>query len=153
MKHYYFAYGMNTNLDSMAQRCPGAFCLGSSQLEGYKFAFRKHADVELGNPDDKVDGVLWQLDDDDLYSLDVFEGFPNYYLRCKAWVHSDEIGWVKAWIYTMADQDYLSEPSDSYVSMCREGYIQNRVSTKQIDEALEKLGINNEIDYLGFRKV
>jgi hypothetical protein len=37
--------------------------------------------------------------------------------------------------------------------MCREGYLQNRVSTKQIDEALEKLGINNEIDYLAFKQV
>ena len=153
MKHYYFAYGMNTNLDSMAQRCPGSFCLGAAQLEGYKFVFRQHADVELGGPDDQVEGVLWRLGTYDLESLDAFEGFPHYYLRCKAWVHSDEIGWVKAWIYTMADQDYSAEPAESYVSMCREGYLQNRVSTKQIDEALEQLGINNEIDYLAFRKV
>jgi gamma-glutamylcyclotransferase (GGCT)/AIG2-like uncharacterized protein YtfP len=152
MKHYYFAFGMNCNLDSMAQRCPGAFCLGAAQLEGYKFAFRKHADVELGNPDDIVNGVLWQLDDDDLDSLDAFEGFPNYYLRCKAWVHSDEIGWVKAWIYTMADQDYLSEPSDSYVAMCREGYLQNSVSTKQIDEALERIQ-NEQVNYLDYNQV
>jgi hypothetical protein len=73
MKHYYFAYGMNTNLDSMAQRCPGALCLGSGYLEGYKFAFRLHADVELGSPDDRVDGVVWQLSDDDMDSLDAFE--------------------------------------------------------------------------------
>ena len=153
MKHYYFAYGMNTNLDSMAQRCPGARCLGAGYLEGYRFVFRQHADVELGNPDDDVQGVVWMIDDDHLNSLDMFEGFPNYYLRCKAWVHSDELGWVKAWIYTMADQDYSAVPSNSYVSMCREGYVQNRVSTKQIDEALEKLGINDEIDYMGFRQV
>jgi len=153
MKHYYFAYGMNTNLDSMAQRCPGALCLGAGQLEGYKFAFRQHADVELAGPDDQVDGVVWQLEDHDLDSLDSFEGFPNYYLRCKAWVYSNEVGWIKAWIYTMADQDYLAEPAGSYVSMCRAGYLQNRVSTKQIDEALEKLGIGDEVDYLAFKQV
>ena len=145
MKHYYFAYGMNTNLDSMAQRCPGAFCLGSSQLEGYKFAFRKHADVELGNPDDKVDGVLWQLDDMHLNCLDSFEGFPNYYLRCKAWVHCDEIGWVKAWVYTMEDQDYIAKPSDSYVKMCMEGYEQNNVSTKQIISALDEVNADQDL--------
>jgi len=137
MKHYYFAYGMNTNLDSMAHRCPGARSLGPGQLEGYKFLFRQHADVELANPEDQVDGVVWMIDDEHLDSLDSFEGFPNYYLRCKAWVHCDEIGWVKAWIYTMADQDYSSEPAESYVRMCREGYEQNQVSTRQIDEALE----------------
>jgi gamma-glutamylcyclotransferase (GGCT)/AIG2-like uncharacterized protein YtfP len=150
---FYFAYGANTNLDSMDQRCPGAMCLGAAQLEGYRFVFRRHADVELANPGDQVEGVIWQLDDIHLASLDAFEGFPNYYLRCKAWVHSNDIGWVKAWIYFMEDQDYLALPDNSYVSMCREGYLQNRVSTKQIDEALENLGIDNEIDYLGFREV
>jgi gamma-glutamylcyclotransferase (GGCT)/AIG2-like uncharacterized protein YtfP len=139
MKHYYFAYGMNCNLDSMAQRCPGAFCLGPGQLEGYKFAFRLHADVELCNPDEQVDGVVWQLSDDDLDSLDAFEGFPAYYLRCKAWVHSNEIGWVKAWIYTMADQSYLSKPKVEYVDMCLEGYKQNGIDCKQIYQALATL--------------
>jgi gamma-glutamylcyclotransferase (GGCT)/AIG2-like uncharacterized protein YtfP len=153
MKHYYFAYGMNTNLDSMAQRCPGALCLGAGQLEGYKFVFRQHADVELADPTDQVDGVVWQLTDDNLDSLDALEGFPHYYLRCKAWVHSNEIGWIKAWIYIMADQDYSAFPASSYVSMCREGYNQNRVSTRQIDEALEELGIGDEIDYLAFKQV
>lgn len=149
--HYYFAFGANTNLDSMAHRCPGARCLGSGYLEGYRFVFRQHADVELGNPDDDVQGVVWMIDDDHLASLDMFEGFPHYYLRCKAWVHSNEIGWVKAWIYTMADQDYSAEPSESYVSMCREGYLQNSVSTKQIDEALAKLEMLNEVDYMAFK--
>lgn len=136
-RHYYFAYGMNTNLDSMASRCPGSICLGAGQLEGYKFAFRRHADVELSNPEDCVDGVVWLLADDHLASLDQLEGFPHYYLRAKAWVHHNEIGWIKAWVYFMAEQDYIAEPHDSYLNMCREGYIQNNVSTKQIDEALE----------------
>jgi gamma-glutamylcyclotransferase (GGCT)/AIG2-like uncharacterized protein YtfP len=145
MKHYYFAYGMNTNLESMAQRCPSALCLGAGYLEGYKFAFRKHADVELGNPSDQVDGVVWRLGDYDLESLDVFEGFPNYYLRCKAWVYSNEIGWVQAWIYTMADQDYIAQPSDSYVKMCIEGYEQNNVSTKQIISALDEVSADRDL--------
>jgi gamma-glutamylcyclotransferase (GGCT)/AIG2-like uncharacterized protein YtfP len=142
MRHYYFAYGANTNLSSMAQRCPGAICLGTGYLEGYRFVFRQHADVELTDDYDQVEGVVWQLGDDELDSLDSFEGFPHYYLRCKAWVHSDEIGWIKAWIYTMADQDYSARPAESYVQLCREGYRENHVSTQQIDIALERL---NEI--------
>ena len=148
MKHYYFAYGANTNLSSMAQRCPGAICLGTGYLEGYRFVFRQHADVELTDDYDQVEGVVWKLGDDELDSLDSFEGFPHYYLRCKAWVHSDEIGWIKAWIYTMAEQDYLAEPRDEYVSMCRAGYEQNRVSTRQIDEALTQVrSFNEDVDY------
>jgi gamma-glutamylcyclotransferase (GGCT)/AIG2-like uncharacterized protein YtfP len=143
MKHYYFAYGMNTNLDSMFQRCPGAQCLGPGQLEGYKFAFRNHADVELGGPDDSVDGVVWIIDDNHLLDLDSLEGFPHYYLRCRAWVHCDEIGWITAWIYTMADQYYVAVPAPGYVRMCMEGYQQNGVNTDQIENAL--MGINHEL--------
>lgn len=145
MRHYYFAYGMNTNLDSMAQRCPGAVCLGVGYLMGYTFVFRVHADVELADPTEYVVGVLWQLNDDDLDSLDALEGFPYYYLRCKAWVSNYELGTVKAWIYTMADQRYISKPADAYVNMCREGYNQNNVNTCQIDHALEML--NETIPY------
>ena len=135
MKHYYFAYGMNTNLDSMALRCPGAEVLGAARLEGYRFVFRQHADVEL-DYDSNVYGVLWAIDDDHLDSLDAFEGFPNYYIRSRAWVeHGGE--WYIAWVYQMNDQSYSCSPSLSYVHMCMEGYNQNGVDTKQIEEALD----------------
>ena len=153
MTHYYFAYGMNTNLDSMAHRCPTAICMGAAQLEGYKFVFRRHADVELSDPESFVDGVLWQLQDADLDSLDQLEGFPNYYLRCKAWVKSESNEWVKAWIYFMQEQDYISYPAQAYVSMCREGYEQNGVNTRQIDEALDRIDYDYEVDYMGFQQV
>lgn len=149
---FYFAYGANTNLDSMSRRCPTAICLGAGVLEGYKFTFRKHADVELANPNDQVNGVVWQLTDCDLDSLDAFEGFPNYYLRCKVWVYSNEIGWIKAWVYTMEDQDYHAEPDEFYVSMCREGYEENNISTRQIDEALERIQ-NEQVNYLDYEQI
>ncbi len=135
MKHYYFAYGMNTNLDSMSNRCPAAELLGPARLDGYRFVFRRHADVELSY-NDSVDGVLWSIDDDDLDSLDVLEGFPNYYIRSRAWVeHNDR--WYIAWVYQMQDQSYLCEPSPSYVEMCLEGYSQNNVNNRQILDLLE----------------
>ena len=137
MKHLYFAYGMNTNLTSMSSRCPNADVLGSAVLFGYRFVFRHHADVELDNESD-TQGVLWEIDDNDLANLDSFEGFPTYYLRTRAWVNFND-KWVIAWIYTMQDQDHLSKPSASYVSMCIEGYETNGVSTTQIDQALKEI--------------
>jgi gamma-glutamylcyclotransferase (GGCT)/AIG2-like uncharacterized protein YtfP len=142
MKHLYFAYGMNTNLDSMDQRCPGARVLGAARLEGYRFVFRQHADVELEYGSD-VMGVLWEIDDDHLYSLDAFEGFPNYYIRSRAWVeHGGE--WHVAWVYQMADQSYLVKPANGYVSMCMEGYQQNGVDTHQIINALVEAKVSYE---------
>jgi gamma-glutamylcyclotransferase (GGCT)/AIG2-like uncharacterized protein YtfP len=134
MKHYYFAYGMNTNLDSMSTRCLTAQVMGPARLEGYRFAFRGHADVELDYASD-VHGVLWQIDDEDLESLDMFEGFPHYYIRSRAWVEQDG-EWYVAWVYQMNDQSRVSPPSLSYVHMCMEGYQQNGVSTTQIEDAL-----------------
>lgn len=141
MKHYYFAYGMNTNLDSMNQRCPGAKNLGAARLEGYRFVFRGHADVELDYGSNVV-GVLWEIDDDHMDNLDSFEGFPNYYIRSRAWVeHEGE--WYVAWIYQMTHQSYISKPSHSYVNMCIEGYNQNAIDTYQILQALEEVKENN----------
>ena len=135
MKSYYFAYGMNTNLDSMSSRCPNAELIGAAKLDGYRFVFRRHADVELSY-NDTVDGVLWLIDQHDLDSLDAFEGFPDYYIRSRAWVEHDD-RWYIAWIYQMVDQTYTATPSLSYVHMCLEGYNQNEINTKQITSLLE----------------
>ena len=78
----YFAYGMNTNLHEMAFRCPEAVSLGMATLPGYEFRFAVHADV-LANPDFDTDGVLWEISDNCLKSLDMLEGYGYYYERKK----------------------------------------------------------------------
>ena len=135
MKQLYFAYGMNTNLDSMNSRCPGATVLGPAVLEGYRFQFRRHADVELDDASE-VHGVLWQIDSDHLDSLDILEGFPRYYLRTRVWVKYMD-NWHIAWVYTMAEQEYVWKPDQYYLDMCLEGYNQNNVDTQQIYQALK----------------
>jgi gamma-glutamylcyclotransferase (GGCT)/AIG2-like uncharacterized protein YtfP len=134
LRHLYFGYGMNTNISGMATRCPGAVSLGPATLPDYRFAFRSHADVEL-EKGCWVDGVLWEISDVHLKSLDRLEGFPTYYLRHKAFVlHDDELR--AAWIYTMADQTYELPPGESYLRCCIEGYESHGVPTDQIREAL-----------------
>ena len=135
-RHLYFGYGMNTNLSGMATRCPTANCLGAAVLPGYRFVFRGHADVEL-DADCYVDGVLWQISDLDLKSLDRLEGFPSYYLRQRAWVETADGDQVIAWVYSMGDQSYEWEPGEHYLQCCLEGYRENGVPTTQIKDALE----------------
>jgi gamma-glutamylcyclotransferase (GGCT)/AIG2-like uncharacterized protein YtfP len=132
--HLYFGYGMNTNIEGMASRCPGAVCLGAATLPNYRFVFRGHADVEL-EKDSWVDGVLWQIDDLHMKSLDRLEGFPRYYLRHKAFVEHEGEQKI-AWIYTMSEQDYEWAPGEQYLRCCIEGYEANGVPTYQIKEAL-----------------
>jgi gamma-glutamylcyclotransferase (GGCT)/AIG2-like uncharacterized protein YtfP len=136
--HLYFAYGMNTHPEQMASRCPESVCLGEALLPGYRFVFRNHADVELADYN-SVHGVLWQVSDDDLDALDILEGFPDYYLRQRVWVMNKHGNHIIAWVYTMADQDYLQEPSPGYLQMCTEGYIAHGVPTNQLTEALNSV--------------
>ena len=137
-RHLYFAYGMNTHPDQMAVRCPGAVSLGAAYLHGYRFVFRIHADVELADYN-TVNGVLWQVSDDNLDALDQLEGFPGYYLRQRVWVTNDADDRMVAWVYAMADQDYLQEPSPGYLHLCTEGYIAHGVPTNQLTDALNSV--------------
>jgi gamma-glutamylcyclotransferase (GGCT)/AIG2-like uncharacterized protein YtfP len=138
--HYYFAYGSNTHVPQMRQRCPGAINLGLATLPEYRLCFRGHADIEL-NLDYQVQGVLWEITDTDLDALDRYEGFPAYYLRHRVFVETDQ-GICAAWVYTMAEQEYVSSPTSVYLDVCREGYHQNGIDQAQIDEALPAKNIN-----------
>jgi len=147
-RHLYFGYGMNTNKQQMASRCPDSKVIGAAILPGYKFVFRGHADVEL-DWESQVEGVLWDISDKCLQALDRLESFPSYYLRQRAWVETDN-GYGVAWVYMMNDQDYVSNPSTHYYNMCMEGYTQHGISKEQLTNALigDKTGYSNEFwDY------
>lgn len=123
---------MNTNLDSMASRCPKAKSLGYAILPDYSFRFAHHADVvpDLYN---KTDGVLWELTEDCLKSLDATEGYPFYYDRKIVTVEAaNKAVKYQAWVYYMQPGHNDSPPSDHYVEMLLEGYTEHDVPTKQI---------------------
>ena len=136
MRHFYFAYGMNTNPNEMARRCPGSKPVGPAFLQGYKFVFRGHADVELADDHEYVHGMLWEIDDFDLEALDALEGFPEYYLRQRVKVMHDSEEHV-AWVYTMQDQSFEAGPTERYFTMCKEGYQYYEVDTDQLFDALK----------------
>ena len=130
----YFAYGMNTNLDGMAGRCPTAVCLGPAWIDGYEFVFRTHADIAK-SPGSVCHGVLWDITKEDLQSLDMLEGYPYYYTRFRVRVNLGN-HFVYALTYQMNDQSCIQEPGLGYLEMVREGYTQNGVPTNQIDQAI-----------------
>ena len=80
----YGAYGSNMNLEQMAHRCPFAKVIGTGTLENYKLTFRDRykgfANVEAcgGNT---VPIVLWEITEDCETALDVYEVFPNFYVK------------------------------------------------------------------------
>ena len=128
----YFAYGLNTNVSSMAQRCPAAVSFGRAQLTGHQFRFAGPADVQVNRHSD-VEGVLWDITEDCLTALDMLEGYPYYYSRkwARVWFQDQE---VQALVYYMQPGNKNSPPSSGYFSMVLEGYEEHGVPTKQLWE-------------------
>ena len=73
----YFAYGMNTNKEEMAYRCPGARAMGKAVLPGYRFEFKSFATI-VPDVDSYVEGVLWTITESDELALDILEGYPEF---------------------------------------------------------------------------
>jgi len=134
---FYFAYGMNTNRDSMRFRCPGAISMGYATLLNHEFRFAIHADV-VPVPDQQVHGVLWLIDTDHLESLDQLEGYPYYYGRDILPVeYQGNI--VMAECYRMQPDHLDDYPSPGYLNMLLEGYEEHHVPQDQIEAALDNV--------------
>ncbi|CQR74974.1 AIG2-like family protein [Sporomusa ovata DSM 2662] len=136
----YAAYGSNLNLKQMKKRCPKAKVIGKGELHDYKLTFRGKqagvANVERSN-NDSVPIVLWEITKDCERDLDRYEGYPKLYEKELVTVQTDA-GQKIAMIYVMAKQyeDMPSLPSEYYFEIIRQGYLDNRIETASLDEAL-----------------
>lgn len=133
-KHFYFGYGLNTNKSSMAQRCPAAVSVGSAALYDYDFRFAYHADI-VPKLDAKTVGVLWEITDECLNSLDRLESYPTYYDRKIVPIQCDNKIY-DAWVYFMQPGSHEAAPHDGYWNCLVEGYCEHNVSTRQLHRAL-----------------
>lgn len=136
---YYLAYGMNTNLSSMAVRCPAAKSMGAVTLKGHRLAFKYFCDV-VADPDSQMQCVLWNITDDCERSLDATEGYPNFYGKKEVDVMYGDRK-IRAMIYYMAGNDELAMPSESYLNMVVQGYSEHNINIIQIVTALEELTV------------
>ncbi|OSC40902.1 poly-gamma-glutamate hydrolase family protein [Mycobacterium decipiens] len=98
-RHPYFAYGSNLCARQMTSRCPDAGDPRPAVLSDHDWLINQRgvATVEpfAGN---QVHGVLWQISDHDLATLDSAEGVPVRYRRERLTVHTDD-GPSPAWVY------------------------------------------------------
>jgi len=134
MRHYYFAYGMNTHLGQMAQRCPTAEVVGVAELQNYALEFSCHCNV-VPAPGSSVPGLLWTITDQDLEALDWTEGYPTYYDRVRVPVVIDELP-LNAVVYFMPGKTQPCPPGRGYLDLVRTGYAQNKINQTQLEQAL-----------------
>lgn len=80
----YFAYGSNLDPDQMQRRCPGHIVVGLGALHDYKLVFPRHSHdwgggVASVQPSHAatVWGVVYDLTDAHLATLDTYEGFHS----------------------------------------------------------------------------
>lgn len=146
---YYLAYGMNTNLGSMKNRCPAAISHGKVTLKNHKLAFKGVCDIIKTHGQD-MECVLWTITEACEKSLDALEGYP--YMYDKKIVQVEHEGkQIHAMIYYMVNSSHLSLPGESYLRLVAEGYREHCVDEHQIPialkEAIEQKENNNAYNF------
>ncbi|MFI4937449.1 MAG: gamma-glutamylcyclotransferase family protein [Candidatus Berkiellales bacterium] len=80
----YFAYGSNLDIAQMKERIGDCVVPKSAKLTGYQLAFNKKSQerhcgvanlVYTGNPADAIEGMIYQISEEQLHELDMHEGF------------------------------------------------------------------------------
>lgn len=135
----YVAYGSNMNLEQMDYRCPNSYVVCNGKLKGYKLVFNFHADViKTDNENDFVPVVVWNIADADWARLDMYEGYPSYYIKETVNVICDNGKIEKAIVYVMANnRKGICPPIESYFDCIYEGYVENGIDVEYLYEALE----------------
>jgi phage replication-related protein YjqB (UPF0714/DUF867 family) len=98
-RHAYFAYGSNLCVRQMAHRCPDAVDPRPATLADHDWLINQRGVATVEEFDgSRVHGVVWQVSDRDLATLDRVEGVPVRYRRDRLTVHTVE-GPAEAWVY------------------------------------------------------
>lgn len=93
----YFAYGSNMSLSNMTKRDVKFTSREKATLKGYKFIInkisKKNPNVGFANiikdENSEVEGVLYDIPNEDILKLDKYEGFPIHYRR-ETFIINDE---------------------------------------------------------------
>ena len=135
----YIAYGSNTNHELMASRCPDAEFVATTAIKNYRLEFHGTE----GNsyltivPDDnsEIEVAVWMISEPDEISLDNYEGFPKLYRKKMFDITINGMS-RQALVYIMNDRAEKSLPSESYFNCVLDGYIDCKMNTEQLFEAM-----------------
>lgn len=135
----YISYGSNMNLGQMEYRCPHSKVVCNGKLKGYRLVFNTHADIiKTNNDNDIVPVVVWDIDSRDWNMLDMYEGYPSYYIKETVNVILDDGKIMDAIVYVMANnRKGFCRPFISYFEGIETGYIENGIDVSYLYDALE----------------
>ena len=120
MTKIYLAYGSNLNHQQMAERCPNANYLGSTELKDWRLIFKSVATIEkeLGK---YVPVGIFQITNECEKALDIYEDYPHLYDKKDLDVILDG-SQVTAMTYVMVGKYGIAPPSKKYFNVISEGY-------------------------------
>jgi gamma-glutamylcyclotransferase (GGCT)/AIG2-like uncharacterized protein YtfP len=137
-KELYFAYGSNLNRADLHKWCVDRDLLtlelnqvGIAELPDHKLAFSVHSQSRNGGVLDIresigrcVEGVLFEVTQEQLSILDRKEGAPNFYQRIKVTVIDSNGNLVQAITYRVNPDNAGSyvQPSEDYLEVVKAGY-------------------------------
>ena len=98
--------------------------LSSGWLEGYRLDFTHYssgwgcgvADVII-NEESDVWGLIYEVQDADLDSLDDFEGYPDVYTRFQTTLSTQKGSLSEVWVYSVVDKKNFIPPSSTYLGI------------------------------------
>ena len=145
-KRYYLAYGSNLNVRQMMIRCPSARMIGTATIEDYRLMFKgsktgSYLTIELEEGCSVPVGV-WEVSEADELALDRYEGFPTFYYKKElelpiTGIRTGKVRRRKAFVYIMHEDRLLGVPSNMYMRICMEGYMDFGFNYDTLWEAYE----------------
>ena len=127
---YYFAYGSNLSRKQMLRRCPDAKPEFKATLPDHKLIYTgrsrewQNGGVASIKPSrgKKVIGALYEISEECLASLDIYEGYPTVYDRMTVTVFTEFSKPVEAIAYIKVRQSDETQPSQEYLDTIQDGY-------------------------------
>ena len=134
-KRLYFAYGSNMANLQMKNRCPDCRRIDSAKLPGYRWIISSRGFATIiPSQQDEVEGVLFEISDEDEKSLDCYEG-TSY--EKKAISVETQNGQIIAFTYIDRIQDE-GKPKDEYIKRINKGLEDANLSIQYINKYIKK---------------
>jgi len=138
----YFAYGSNMNHVQMKTRCPGSRFITKVFLDGYKFVYDGYTTIRNGavaNVIPSIGEIVWgglfEINQDNLFALDCYEGYPTIYQRKELEVKDDNGKRYQAIVY-LRNKKQIGKPSSEYRNLIIQGARDCELPDKYINDVL-----------------
>ena len=139
-KIHIFAYGHNTNTETLTKLVPSAESVGVGTLYNFELYFEEFANIRM-DKGASVKGVVWQLESSQLKKLDGYEALHKDYNRLPVEVTvngKEELCIAYIMDPTFEVEKLHKKPTKDYIETVAMGYKVHGIPLEQIRKALKE---------------